>query len=77
MKRFRLSTLMLLIVISALSLALVIQERRAARREAELQLRFALMEQMRAQPVIYETQPMEIEWDGSQALANPKGRELK
>jgi hypothetical protein len=39
MKRFRLSTLMLLIVIAALGIALVMQHRRAARREAELQAR--------------------------------------
>jgi type II secretory pathway pseudopilin PulG len=39
MKRFRLSTLMLLIVIAALGVALVVQQRRAARREAELQAR--------------------------------------
>jgi hypothetical protein len=39
MKRFRLSTLMLLIVIAALCVALVVQQRRAARREAELQFR--------------------------------------
>jgi hypothetical protein len=37
MKRFRLSTLMLLVVIAALGIALVVQQRRAARREAELQ----------------------------------------
>jgi uncharacterized protein HemX len=36
MKRFRLSTLMLLVVIAALSIAMVVQQRRAARREAEL-----------------------------------------
>jgi colicin import membrane protein len=41
MKRFRLSTLMLLIVIAALGTALVMQQRRAARREAELQARLA------------------------------------
>ena len=41
MKRFRLSTLMLLIVIAALSLALVVQQRRAARRETELKARLA------------------------------------
>jgi hypothetical protein len=35
MKRFRLSTLMLLIVIAALGVALVVQQRRATRREAE------------------------------------------
>jgi hypothetical protein len=39
MKRFRLSTLMLLIVIAALAVALVAQQRRAAHREAELQAR--------------------------------------
>jgi hypothetical protein len=37
MRRFRLSTLMLLVVIAALGVALVVQERRATRREAELQ----------------------------------------
>jgi hypothetical protein len=36
MKRFRLSTLMLLIVIAALCVALLVQPDRAARREAEL-----------------------------------------
>ena len=41
MKRFRLSTVMLLIVIAALCLALVVQQRRAARREADLQARLA------------------------------------
>jgi uncharacterized protein HemX len=43
MKRFRLSTLMLLVVIVGLAIALVVQQRRAMRREenlqAELQLR--------------------------------------
>jgi hypothetical protein len=39
MKRFRLSTLMLLVVIAALVVALAVQQRRAARREAELQAR--------------------------------------
>ena len=43
MKRFRLSTLMLLIVIASLVFALVVQQRRAARLQAELtaQLRLA------------------------------------
>jgi hypothetical protein len=41
MKRFRLSTLMLLIVIAALSIALVVLERRAARREEKLQAEIA------------------------------------
>jgi hypothetical protein len=36
MRRFRLSTLMLLIAIAALGVALVVKQRRAARREAEL-----------------------------------------
>jgi hypothetical protein len=36
MRRFRLSTLLLLIVIAALGVALVVQQQRAARREAEL-----------------------------------------
>jgi hypothetical protein len=41
MKRLRLSTLMLLIVIAALSTALVVQHIRASRREAESQSRLA------------------------------------
>ena len=41
MKRFRLSTLMLLIVIAALSIALAFQERRAARREVKIQAEIA------------------------------------
>ena len=41
MRRFRLSTLMLLIVLAALGLALVVEYRRAARREAELYARLA------------------------------------
>ena len=41
MRRFRLSTLMLLIVIAALGIVMVVQQRRAARREAELQARLA------------------------------------
>lgn len=36
MKRFRLSTLLLLVAITALGVALVAQQQRAARREAEL-----------------------------------------
>ena len=36
MKRFRISTLMILVVIAALSTALAVQQTRAARREAEL-----------------------------------------
>jgi hypothetical protein len=41
MKRFQLSTLMLLIVIAALCVALVVQQRQASRREAELRVRMA------------------------------------
>jgi hypothetical protein len=41
MKRFRLSTLMLLVVIVGLAIALVVQERRAARREVQLQAEIA------------------------------------
>ncbi len=72
MKRFRLSTLLLLVVIAALCLALVMQERRAARREAELEFRLVLMEHMRSQPEVYQTQPMEIQLDEAslQALAD-------
>jgi hypothetical protein len=39
MRRFRLKTLMLLVVIAALGLALVLQQSRATRREAELETR--------------------------------------
>jgi hypothetical protein len=39
MKRFRLSTLMLLIVIAGLCVALMVQHNRAAQREAELEAR--------------------------------------
>ena len=35
MKRFRLGTLLLLVAIAALGIAMVVQQRRAARREAE------------------------------------------
>jgi hypothetical protein len=42
MRRIRLSALMLLVVIAALSTALVVQHRRAARREAELKLKAKL-----------------------------------
>lgn len=41
MRRLRLSTMMLLIVLAALGLALVVEYRRAARREVELQARLA------------------------------------
>jgi hypothetical protein len=41
MKRFRLSTLMLLVAVAALSLALVAHFVRASRREARLQARLA------------------------------------
>jgi hypothetical protein len=45
MRRFRMSTLMLLIVIAALGIALVVQQQRSARREAEFRvtLRRALL----------------------------------
>ena len=42
MKRFRLRTLMLLIVIAALCVGLVVQHNRASQREAALQARLAL-----------------------------------
>ena len=41
MGRFRLSTLMLLIVLAALGIAMVVHYRRAARREVEFQGRLA------------------------------------
>jgi hypothetical protein len=74
MRRFRLSTLLLLVVTAALSLALVIQERRAARREAEIQFRRVITEYMRVSRVVYQTQPMEIQLDKAslQALADQR-----
>ena len=42
MKRFRLRTLILRIVIAALGIAVVVQQRRAARREAKLQAQLEL-----------------------------------
>ncbi len=41
MRRFRMSTLMLLIAIAALSMALLVQHHRATRREAEMRARLA------------------------------------
>ena len=73
MKRFRLSTVMLLVVIAALSLALVIQERRAARREADLQFRHAVMEHILTNPVALQFEGervLQLEVDSLQALAD-------
>jgi hypothetical protein len=72
MKRFRLSTLLLLVVIAALSLALVMQERRDARREAELQFRLVITEHLRLQPEVLQIQQMELEMESAslQALAD-------
>jgi hypothetical protein len=44
MKRFRLSTIMLLVVIAALCATVVVQQRRAAVREVELEKRVAMSE---------------------------------
>ena len=49
MNRIRIGTMMLLVVMAALAIALVTQERRAARREAELWIRiqrYAYYEEM-------------------------------
>jgi hypothetical protein len=73
MKRFRLSTLLLLVVIAALSLALVVQDRRAARREADLQFRYAVVEHILTNPVVSQMdgdQILQLEGDSLQALAN-------
>jgi hypothetical protein len=73
MKRVRLSTLLLLVVIAALSLALVVQERRAARREADLQFRYAVVEHILTNPVVSQMdgdQILQLEGDSLQALAN-------
>jgi hypothetical protein len=48
MKRFRLSTLLLLVVIAALCFALGAQDRRAARRDAELRAKIARLEEAEA-----------------------------
>jgi hypothetical protein len=45
MKRFRLSTVMLLTVIAALCVAMAVQNRQAVLRERELQLRMELLSQ--------------------------------
>jgi hypothetical protein len=45
MKRIRLGTLMLLVVIAAMGTALVVQEQRHRRREAEQQVRLAVQMQ--------------------------------
>jgi hypothetical protein len=73
MKRFRLSTLLLLVVIAALSLALLEQERRAAQREADLRLSHALLEHILREPVIYRVegpQVLQLGENSLQALAN-------
>jgi hypothetical protein len=72
MKRFRLSTLLLLVVIAALSLALVVQERRAARREADLQFRHIVMEHVLTHPMVLQMEgehTLQLEKDSLQALA--------
>jgi hypothetical protein len=48
MKIFRLSTLLLLVVIAALCFALGVQDRRAARRDAELRAKIAQLEEAEA-----------------------------
>jgi hypothetical protein len=73
MKRFRLSTLLLLIVIAALSLALVVQERRAARREADLQFRYVVIEHVITNPVVPRIEGnriLQLEGASLQALAD-------
>ena len=57
MKRFRLSTVMLLVVIAALGLALVVQDQRAKRREAALRSKLPRIEHAIAAPftgIIYQ-----------------------
>jgi hypothetical protein len=60
MKRFQLSTLMLLIVIACMAAALVVQHQRAARREADLRAAFAQNRQFlaRQQQLFAEKQEM-------------------
>jgi hypothetical protein len=68
MKRFRLSTLMVLIVIAALASSLATRAVRTARRKAEMQARVAelqarLSKSVRSEPVVSEargTQPEPI-----------------
>jgi hypothetical protein len=54
MKRFRLSTLMLLIVIAALCTALVVQQYRASRRTVELEARLAMAQLAIAEVAVIE-----------------------
>jgi hypothetical protein len=73
MKRFRLSTLLLLVIIAALSVALVVQERRAARREADLQFRYVVMEHVLTNPVVPQIEGnriLQLERASLQALAD-------
>jgi hypothetical protein len=65
MKRFRLSTLMLLIVIAALALSLVTREVRTARRRAEMQARVAelqarLSKSVNSEPVVSEVRRTQV-----------------
>jgi hypothetical protein len=69
MKRFRLGTLMLLIVIVALSIALVVQHDRASRREAELQAQLGKQEainEVRNTVQTLERMEFAAQWDRSQ-----------
>ncbi len=68
MRRFRLSTLMLLIVIAALGVALAVQQRRAARREAELHARLTGAE---SKVFLLERRILLKQW---QALSESRGR---
>jgi hypothetical protein len=71
MKRFRLSTLMLLIVIVALGTALMVQHHRAARREAELQARLA-----EANAVVAEHYALGIlHMEGDTVMVKPKKKD--
>jgi hypothetical protein len=73
MKRFRLSTLLLLVVIAALGLALVVQERRAARREDDIQWKYVVMEHVLTHPVVPQVegiQILQLEAESLQALPN-------
>jgi hypothetical protein len=71
MRRFRLSTLLILIVIVALIIALVVREQRAARREAKLQAEIADLQSRLAQswPVVL---PPQRQWATMRMRTDPE-----
>jgi hypothetical protein len=66
---------MLLIVIAALSIALTVQHRRAARREAELQAKLAEMEGLNDMTVTLSLHDIELRVNGPQDRVQAGERE--